>query len=87
MCPKGMPPRARALGMPWGPKKWGTRGHAPHILNFQIFLEFCFLQKKISILVGSVGKQYGSDPLPTLCVALLAHCLPLHFPTILPHNT
>ena len=62
-------------------------GHAPIYWIFK-FSWNNFFQKKNSIFVGCVGKQYGSDPLYyPLCTALLAHCLPLHFPTILHHIT
>ena len=71
-----------------GTKKGGRhREHDPTYWIFKFSWNFVCFKKKNSIFVGSVGKQSGSDPLPTLCIALLAHCLPLHFPTILPHNT
>ena len=82
MCPKGMPPRARATGMP------------PYI-EFSNFPGIIFFKRKIQFLWDVWGSSMGQThctthsaaPLPTLCTALLAHSLPLHFPTILHHIT
>ena len=66
MCPKGMPPRARAPRACLGAKKGGHRGACPHILNFQIFLELDSIKKRPLYALQILLIILQSSPTPAL---------------------
>ena len=83
MCPKGMPPRARVPGMPWGQKRGEAQGGMTSHIEFSNFHGILFFSKEKFNFCGQCGEVVWVRP-----TTHTVYCPtgPLS-PTALPHDT